>query len=106
MNLSRLLDASAIVYTPNATTKAYTTVALSGLACRLSATSTMFSGIDTGLPQPLLRLYWEGDYTLPHDCQVEISGVRYQALHGSGRAPTFQGMPLYHSADLIRAEGA
>lgn len=77
------LDQTATVYTPHATTGAWTVVAKSGLACRLVRV-TIAADVGPGrvLAAPQRTLLWNG-YTMPAAAQVDVGGERWNVVDGT-----------------------
>lgn len=93
------LDQTCSVYTPHATTGAYTVLAKSNLACRLAYVEQGGSAIgDERAPiGTKRRLLWSEDYTMPDNAQVLVDGQRwnvkdgtYGALRGPGSAVVYR----------------
>jgi hypothetical protein len=79
------LNATATVYTPHASTGAYTVTAKSGLPCRLAYVEQGGSGIG-GEREAIgskRRLLWREAYTMPDNAQVDVSGQRWNVKEGT-----------------------
>ena len=79
------LDQAADVYTPNATDGAFTTVAKSGLVCRLAYIQP--GAADVGQERENIgsrrRLLWAENYTMPDTAQVLVDGERWNVRQGT-----------------------
>lgn len=100
------LDQTATVYTPHATTGAYTVIAKSGLKCRLAYVEQGGSAIggersEIGTKR---RLLWEEDYTMPDNAQVLVDGQRWNVKDGTAgalRGPASN--VIYRRCELVEA---
>jgi hypothetical protein len=100
-----LID-SATVYTPQAATGAYTVLAKSGLACRL--TIIQRNAGETSDERESIAgkrlLLWDGSYAMPDPAQVEINGERWNLDEGTSselRGP--RGETIYRRGVATRA---
>ena len=79
------LNKTAIVYTPHATTGAYTVAAKTGLRCRLAYIEQ--GGSRIGGEREAIgskrRLLWAEAYTMPDDAQVLIDSQRWNVKEGT-----------------------
>jgi hypothetical protein len=100
------LDDTAVVYTPHATTGAYTVVDKSSLTCRLAFIEQGGSSIG-GERESIgqrRRLLWEEDYTMPDNAQVEVDSERWNVLVGTfGQIRNVGGQVAYRRCEVIRA---
>lgn len=105
MFLSNLLDQTAVVYTPHATTGDYTVAAKSDLACRLvrMTMTTTPTGERVELAGKRV-LVWDKDYTMPETAQVLIDGKSWNIQAGSVDYPRgVTSQVEYGRADVIEA---
>lgn len=79
------LNSTAVVYTPHATTGAYTVVANAGLTCRLANKGQAGQGAAEERDELVQnrRLLWRTAYTMPNDAQIEVEGVRWNVIPNS-----------------------
>lgn len=100
------LDQTADVYTPNGTDGSFTTLAKSGLVCRLAYIqqgATTIGGEREDIGQRR-RLLWAEEYTMPETAQVEVSGERWNVLAGSlGNLRGPSGAVVYRRCEVVRA---
>lgn len=101
------LNRTADVYTPHATTGAYTVLAKSGLRCRL-AVQTRGANLDPASERDEdvrgRRLLWDEAYTMPSNAQVEIDSTRWNVVPGTIEAMTGLGSTAYYRrCDVIEA---
>lgn len=101
-----LLD-TAVVYTRDAATGAFSTVAQSALACRLAHVNQQpgATGDQRAELAAMRNLLWDPSYVMPELCQVEVNadGVRWQpekGTFGAFRGP--MGTVIYRRCDLRR----
>lgn len=98
----------AVVYTRNAGTGAFTTVAQADLRCRLAhVNSRQATSSDQRAELEALRnLIWEDTtYVMPEGCQVEVNadGVRWNPIRGTFGAPCGpSGAIAYRRCDVVR----
>lgn len=101
-----LLDQTATVYTPHASTGAFTVVAKSGLKCRLAYIQQ--GGSDIGGERASIgsrrRLLWKADYEMPSDAQILIGAERWNVLAGTYGALRGPGsVVLYRRCEVVSA---
>lgn len=79
------LNATAVVYTPNGTTGAYTVVAKAALPCRLANVRQEGKGAaeERDVVAQNRRLLWDEAYVMPDNAQVEVGGVRWNVVPNS-----------------------
>ena len=100
---------TATVYTPHATTGAYSVTAQSNLACRLVQPGA--GGGNVAPPDDVRaeevqgrRLLWAAAYVMPDDAQVEIDSERYNVRAGTYTAVTGpSGNVVYRRCDVVEA---
>lgn len=100
------LDQSANVYTPNGTNGDFTTLAKSGLVCRLAYIQQ--GGSDIGGEREDIgqrrRLLWAEAYTMPATAQIEVGGERWNVLAGTdGAIRGLNGAVVYRRCEVVRA---
>lgn len=99
------LNKTADVYTPHATTGAYTVLARSGLRCRLAIKAA--PAPDAAPRAELIgerRLLWDEAYTMPSNAQVAIDGERWNVQPGTIDSLTDLGTTVhYRRCDVIKA---
>lgn len=101
------LNKTASVYTPHATTGAYTVLAKSGLRCRLAIRGRVQPGVDASEERAELvgsrRLLWDEAYAMPETAQVEIDGQRWNVQAGTVDVLTgLDETVIYRRCDLIK----
>lgn len=101
------LNKTATVYTPHATTGAYTVLAKSGMDCRLAIRGERSSGATAAEERAELvarrRLLWDEDYTMPEDAQVEIDGERWNIQKGTvDKLTGLDDVVIYRRCDLVK----
>ncbi|NJN53286.1 MAG: hypothetical protein HC804_00135 [Anaerolineae bacterium] len=100
------LDQTAIVYTPHATTGAYTVVARSELVCRLAYVEqggSAVGGERENIGQRR-RLLWDAEYAMPDEAQVEVDGERWNVLMGTyGQLRGADSQVVYRRCEVVRA---
>ena len=100
------LDQTATVYTPHATTGAYTVIAKSGLRCRLAYVEQGGSTIggersEIGTKR---RLLWAEAYTMPDNAQVLVDGQRWNVKDGTlGALRGPASNVIYRRCELVEA---
>jgi hypothetical protein len=79
------LDQTANVYTPHATTGAFTVLAKSGLVCRLAyiQQGPNETANDRENISQRRRLLWAEAYTMPETAQIEVSSERWNVIAGT-----------------------
>lgn len=102
------LNKTATVYTPHASTGAYTVTAKSGLRCRLAYINVRGNSPTADDRVEIAqnrRLLWEEAYTIPNDAQVEIDGERWNIKANSqGTLTGPDGTTvIYRRADVVEA---
>ena len=100
------LDQTAKIYTPNGTDGDFTTLAKSGLVCRLAYIQQ--GGTDIGGERADLgsrrRLIWDEDYTIPETSQIEVDSQRWNVLAGTfGAIRGIDGAVVYRRCEVVRA---
>lgn len=102
------LRQKATVYTPDAL-GAYTVVAKSDLACRLSVLSMRgldSSTFDRAELANRRHLMWDANYVMPADCQLDVLGERWNPAQGTQEMVVgLDGTTtMYGRMDLVRVE--
>ena len=79
------LNSTAVVYTPNGTTGAYTVVAKAALRCRLANVRGEGKGAAEERDEVAQnrRLLWVEAYVMPATAQIEVEGVRWNIMPNS-----------------------
>ena len=104
MSARDLLTSSAAVYTPTSGSGGqFTTLAVSGVACRLSGLSPQMAAGRAELIDVRV-LYYDTGYTMPAQAEVVIDGEHWTVVRGSLTAPldprTRQ--PAYRAAEVVK----
>lgn len=99
------LDQVAVVYTVTAATGLYTTVATTGLRCRLAHIDNRPAATapDRAELAAIRNMLWEPSYVMPEQAQVEVAGIRWNPVpgtFGAFRGPS--GAVVYRRCDLVR----
>lgn len=99
------LNGTATVYTPHATTGAYTVAAKTGLRCRLAIKMAPGAAADDRAEMVgARRLLWDEAYTMPSNAQIEIDSERWNVVPGTIDNLTDLGTTvLYRRCDVVKA---
>lgn len=99
------LNKTATVYTPHASTGAYTVLAKSNLACRLAHKLSPAPGADERAELTARRrLLWDEDYTMPENAQVEIDSERWNVQPGTiDKLTDLTSSVIYRRCDVVKA---
>ena len=98
------LDQTGTVYTPNGSTGAFTVVAKSNLACRLTAVGVATVGNQRVEISGSRLLLWDPSYVMPDEAQVEVEGVRWNVKAGSQARPRLPGgVDVYRRCEVVEA---
>ena len=105
-----LLTQTCSVYTRTGATGQFTTLARSGLACRLLHLNTQDSPTGAGRTELAQRrsFCWDPAYTfpaLPTQAQIEVDGLRWNLVNTNAIETMrwVDGTPAYKRADAVRA---
>lgn len=101
----KLID-RATVYTANPSTGIFDVVVATALPCRLMHPTTEGAGTARAELLAKRRLIWQG-YVMPSNCQIEISGHRWNFDGGDqsiGTYRDFPGVERYRGVDVVRAD--
>jgi hypothetical protein len=79
------LNETAVVYTPNGTTGAYTVVAKASLRCRLANVRQEGKGAAEERDEVAQnrRLLWAEAYVMPANAQIAVGGARWNIVPNS-----------------------
>ena len=101
------LNKTAVVWTPHATTGAYTVSAKTGLRCRLALRPAQAPDANSQPRAELIgerRLLWDEAYTMPSNAQVEIDSERWNVQPGTIDSLGDLGSTVvYRRCDVVKA---
>lgn len=95
------------VYSANPTTGRFNVLQKAGLACRLIHVDLRFA-TSTAARAELMEirdLLFDGSYTMPEQCQVDIGGVRFQPEAGTFEAlRDWNSVVAYRKCQVVRQQ--
>jgi len=98
---------TARVYAPDPTTGDYTTLINANLICVLAVGGGKYEGVSAKDRAELAawrKLLWDPAYDMPENAQIEVDGVRYNAVAGSFVAFKIAANSIiYRRGDFVRA---
>lgn len=100
------LNKTATIYTPHASTGAYTVTAKTGLRCRLAIRAINASAAAADDREEMVgarRLLWDEAYTMPSNAQIEIDSERWNVVPGTIDSMTDLGTTvLYRRCEVVK----